>query len=191
MNRRPTFRHVVGIALAAILILPASTLLAAGGKLRVAPHADGTVELTLERVPLSQAAGVLGLRIGAPVRLAVPDRGVTLALPRSTPLEALVRLAEIQKLELAREGRELVLRRPAPSRTVSLDVKDEEARTILRDVATQCGIRNLVLDRDVQGKGTFLFRDVPCDDAFRTIFASLGLAAEPEVSSLLHVQARR
>ncbi len=68
----------------------------------------------------------------------------------------------------------------APPRLVTLDVKDGEARVVLKSMQKQCGIRNLVIDPDVQGTGTFYFRDVPCDTAFRAVFRTLGLTGQVE-----------
>lgn len=65
-------------------------------------------------------------------------------------------------------------------RTVSLDVKDAEARVVLRSMQKQCGIKNLVIDPDVQGSGTFYFRDVPCAKAFRIVLRTMGLAGTIE-----------
>lgn len=73
---------------------------------------------------------------------------------------------------------------PKSPRTLSIDVKDAEVRAIFATVKVQCGIRNVIIDRDVSGKGTFLFRDVPCEQAIRTITASLGLGFEIEPSYL-------
>ena len=64
------------------------------------------------------------------------------------------------------------------------DVSDAEVRTIFASVKQQCGIRNVIIDRDVTGRGTFLFRDVPCEQAIRTITASLGLGVETEPAYL-------
>ena len=59
--------------------------------------------------------------------------------------------------------------------TVSLDVKDMEARDILKSMQRQCRVKNLALDPGVQGKGTFYFQDVPCRTAFPIVLRSLGL----------------
>ena len=59
--------------------------------------------------------------------------------------------------------------------TVSLDVKDMEARDILKSMGRQCRIKNLAIDAAVQGKGTFYFQDVPCRIAFPIVLRSLGL----------------
>ena len=52
--------------------------------------------------------------------------------------------------------------------SVDLDVKDEDVVVILKSMQKQCGIKNLVIDKEVQGKGTFIFRDLPCERAFDT-----------------------
>ena len=65
-------------------------------------------------------------------------------------------------------------------RSVSLDVKDGEARVILRSMQKQCGIRNMVIDPGVQGSGTFYFRDVPCEKAFPIVLRTMGLAGKME-----------
>ena len=59
--------------------------------------------------------------------------------------------------------------------TVTLDVKDMDARDILKSMQRQCRIRNLAIDAAVQGKGTFYFQDVPCRTAFPIVLRSLGL----------------
>ena len=74
--------------------------------------------------------------------------------------------------------------------TVTLDVKDGEVRDILRSMKEQCGIRNLMIDPDVQGSGTFLFNDVPCSDAFAVVTRSLGLSAEMS-GNVAHVAPRK
>lgn len=64
---------------------------------------------------------------------------------------------------------------PRRQRTVTLDVKDEDIRVILKSMQTQCAIKNLLLDKEVQGKGTFLFHEVPCRTAFDVVFRTMGL----------------
>lgn len=61
---------------------------------------------------------------------------------------------------------------------VTLDVKDEDVHVILQSMKEQCGIRNLLIDKDVNGKGTILFRDVPCTTAFRVVFQQFGLKGQ-------------
>lgn len=65
--------------------------------------------------------------------------------------------------------------------TVTLDVKDEDVRVILKSMQKQCGIRNLLIDKEVSGTASLVyFHDVPCRTAFRTIFRQFGLAGQFE-----------
>ncbi len=86
----------------------------------------------------------------------------------------------------SREDGEEKRRKSEPALT--LDVKDADVRAILEVVAEQCGIRNLIVDRDVTGKGTFLFEDVPCSTGIPVILRSLGLGAEFYSSSVVRVK---
>ena len=62
-----------------------------------------------------------------------------------------------------------------PPKSVSLDVKDADIRVVLKSMQTQCGMRNMVIDPQVQGKGTFLFHELSCPVAFDTVFKTMGL----------------
>ena len=66
----------------------------------------------------------------------------------------------------------------ADERTVTLDVKDEDVRVILKSMQQQCGIKNLIIDKEVAGKGTIYFNDVPCANAFKVVFMQFGLAGQ-------------
>jgi len=67
----------------------------------------------------------------------------------------------------------------AKPRTVTLDVKDAEARDVLKSMQRQCGIRNMVVDPDVpRTTATFYFRQVPCETAFRTVLRTYGLTTQ-------------
>ena len=81
----------------------------------------------------------------------------------------------------------------AKPRTVTMDVKDAEARDVLRSMQKQCGIKNMLIDPEVQDiKGaTFKFTEVPCDVAFRVVFRTYGLAGEIHPSSIVTVNVRR
>ena len=65
---------------------------------------------------------------------------------------------------------------PAKPKTVTLDVKDADVRAVLQSLQQQCGIKNLVIDREVSGTATFYFREVPCPTAFRVVLRTYGLA---------------
>jgi len=62
--------------------------------------------------------------------------------------------------------------------TVSLDVKDADVRVVLESMRKQCGIRNLLIDKEVQGTTTLLFREVPCKTAFKVVFAQHALTGQ-------------
>ncbi|HYO78596.1 MAG TPA: hypothetical protein VE010_19205 [Thermoanaerobaculia bacterium] len=62
--------------------------------------------------------------------------------------------------------------------SVTLDVKDADVRVILKSMQQQCGIKNLLIDKDVQGEATILFRGVPCTTAFRVVFRQFGLTGQ-------------
>ncbi len=74
--------------------------------------------------------------------------------------------------------------------TVTLDVKDEDVRIILESMQKQCGIKNLLIDKDVTGKGTIYFREVSCTTAFSTVFKQFGLAGQVE-QNMVTVEPRR
>jgi hypothetical protein len=74
--------------------------------------------------------------------------------------------------------------------TVTLDVKDEGVRVILKSMQQQCGIRNLLIDKEVSGVASMVyFREVPCRTAFRTIFRQFGLTGEWD-QNVVHVERR-
>lgn len=67
----------------------------------------------------------------------------------------------------------------AKPRTVTLDVKDAEAREVLQSMRRQCGIKNMVIDPDVpKVAASFYFREVPCETAFRVVLRTYGLTTQ-------------
>lgn len=71
--------------------------------------------------------------------------------------------------------------KPKP-RTVTLDVKDAEARDVLKAMQKQCGIKNVIIDPDVpRTTATLYFQDVPCDTAFRVVLRTYGLTTQVQV----------
>lgn len=78
----------------------------------------------------------------------------------------------------------------APKR-VTLDVKDADVRDVLQSLKAQCGVKNLIVDREVSGAATFVLRDVPCETAFNVVFRTFSLAFDPELNSVLHVRRRQ
>ena len=107
-----------------------------------------------------------------------------------TLLLALPALAAPRERVLSEEARPkaAVVREP----TVTIDVKDAEIRPLLKTMQRQCGIKNLVIDPNVQGGGgTFLFRGVPCRQAFDIVFRTFDLTAVQYPNSVVTVGARR
>ena len=83
----------------------------------------------------------------------------------------------------------MLARAPQPP-TVSLDVKDEDVVVILKSMQKQCGIKNLIIDKEVQGKGTFIFHDLPCERAFDTVFRTMSLRAKVYSNDVINVSPR-
>jgi len=85
----------------------------------------------------------------------------------------------------------LMLARAPQPKTVTLDVKDEDVRVILKSMQKQCGIKNLIIDKEVQGSGTFLFRELPCKTAFEAVFKTMSLRAVTYGSDVVNVAPRQ
>jgi type II secretory pathway component GspD/PulD (secretin) len=66
----------------------------------------------------------------------------------------------------------------ATAATVTLDVKDADVRVVLKSMQQQCGIKNLLIDKEVQGEATILFREVPCATAFKVVFRQFSLTGQ-------------
>lgn len=173
------------LALAAA-ILSFSLAANAAVVLRVTPAGKDRVDVRAENASLRALAGAIGMKLNTSVTVDLPDRSVDFAASSVAPYAALTRLAQQENLRIVQEDGAYVLRDAAEA-TVTLDVKDGDAREILRTIASQCGIRNLVIDRDVQGRGTFLFDRVPCGVAMRTVLRTLGLGGEVMPNSVVRV----
>ena len=78
----------------------------------------------------------------------------------------------------------LILAAALSARTVTLDVKDAEPRVVLKEMQKQCGIKNMILDPEVDKAktgATFYFREVPCETAFRVVLRTYGLGTHVQV----------
>ena len=172
-------------AVASLLALPAlgSVTVTAASKAR-------TFDVTVSAEPLSRIVAALQPRIPKAIAMrssrdpviSFRSRGVA----AETALRAIVTRAG---LELHEGAAELEIIDPN-ERTVTLDVKDAEAAVILKSMQRQCGIKNLVVDPDVKGTGTFLFTKVPCRHAFSVVLRSLGLGMSDYSGSLASVEPR-
>jgi hypothetical protein len=81
----------------------------------------------------------------------------------------------------------LAVTAPSHVRTVKLDVKDEDVHQIMATMQKQCAVKNLVIDPDVQARGTFVFHSVPCSTAFKVVFQTLGLSSVDYGNSVITV----
>jgi len=76
----------------------------------------------------------------------------------------------------------------AAEHKVTLDVKDADVRDVLQSLKTQCAIKNMIIDKEVPASSaTFYLRNVPCETAFKAVFRTFNLAAEPIENSVLRV----
>lgn len=107
------------------------------------------------------------------------DRRLHLTARNQTPREVIRRAAKSADLQMVEIAGSILLTDPLEP-VLHLNVKNAPVREILASVRHQCGIRNLIIDPEVAGQGTFLFAGVPCVEGLRVILASLGLAADIE-----------
>jgi type II secretory pathway component GspD/PulD (secretin) len=116
------------------------------------------------------------------------DPVVTYRAKEVSPEKALRALVAAGKLSLTSNDDQYWIRSTGEP-SVTLDVKDAEAREILKSMQRQCGIKNLMIDPQVQGTGTFLFNQVPCRQAFTIVLRSMGLAAQTYSNNIVSVGA--
>jgi hypothetical protein len=135
----------------------------------------GTVDVVIVDAPLSEAVAALEFRLPLGVNLRTSDDPHVTFRARNVNPEGVLRALALSTRKDLVIGTEQYTIRDRSELTVTLDVKDAEVREILKSMKTQCAIRNLLIDPEVQGKGTFLFRNLPCRTAFDTVMRSLGL----------------
>lgn len=155
---------------------------------RVSSH-DRRLNIVVENARLSAVVKALEFHLSQPVVVEeAAERIITFRASGMLPEALLLKLVGASDLDMESQGNWLVIRDPREPK-LTLDVKDAELTVILDAVRQQCGIRNLMIDPEVrQVKGTFLFNEVPCSMALKTIFNSLGLAAQVEPNSVLNVE---
>ncbi len=154
---------------------------------RRSPYNAKTIDVYIVNERVSDAIGAIEMYLLRPVELIVgEDPVITYRAKEVLPESALRALTATAKVELTSDDERYFVR-SAGEPTVTLDVKDAEAREILKSMQRQCRIRNLIIDPQVQGSGTFLFNQVPCRQAFRVVLGSLGLSAQTYSNSLVSV----
>jgi hypothetical protein len=173
-----------------MVLLGAALPAAASVSVKRSIEKAGTVDVVVVDAPLSEAVAALQfhLPLGVELRTSTDPRVTFRA--RNVVAEGVLRaLALSARVDLL-VGTDRYTIRDRNEATVTLDVKDAEARDILKSMQKQCGIRNLKIDPHVQGKGTFLFLNVPCRTAFDNVLRSLGLSAVTYPNSVVTVGGR-
>jgi hypothetical protein len=134
-----------------------------------------TLDVAIVDEPLSSAVKALGPYLPHRVQFVVSEEPTVTYKAAHVSAEAALRgVAGAAGAMLTLEHNQFWIRKDHDA-TVTLDVKDEDVRVILKSMKQQCGVKNVILDPDVQGKGTFLFNKVPCRTAFSVVFRTMGL----------------
>ena len=140
---------------------------------------------------LSQVVDVLSIHLPKPVHMLIRDDIVIRYARRGVlPEEALRDIVVRSGYTFSEKEGAFEIRDPKEP-VVTIDLQDAEVRVVLAELKRQCGIENLIVDRDVSGRGTFLLRDVPCSSAFRTVLNSFGLSGEVMRNSVMLVGSRK
>lgn len=175
------------VAAALLIAIPVS----AAVSVKPSPDKPKAIDVSIVDEPLSVAVNALELHLEHPVQfLLSADPRVTLRAKQVKAEAALRALALGANARLTVENDRYWIRGLAEP-AVTLDVKDADIRDILKSMKVQCGIRNLIVDPDVGGQGTFILNDVPCNQAFDLVFRTLGLKAEIQENSVVTVGRRR
>ena len=149
-----------------------------------------TLNVAIIAEPFSEAVKSLELYLPRPVEIvAERDPQVTFRA-KNVSAEGTLRAIALEAGVIVEVASDRYLIRDAHAPGVTIDVKDEDIHAILKTMQQQCGIKNLVIDPDVQGRGTFLFRDLPCRIAFDTVFRTMGLSSVIYPNSVITVSSK-
>jgi len=178
-------------AAALLFFLGASSICAQNMiEIRKASPQSKSIDIRFE-ASLESVVKALEIHLARPVDYLVADRLIIrFARKNVAPDAVLKEIVENCGYVLIDRGTRLEIRDP-DERSVTLDVQDVEVKMILDRLKEQCAIVNMIVDREVRGKGTFLFNDVPCSAAFRTVFNTFGLAGEAQSNSVILVGVRK
>lgn len=172
-----------------VALLLVSSPAMASISVRRSPYAAKKIDVYVVQEKLTDALGALEMYLPKRVDILVGnDPVVTYRAKEVAPETALRAIVKAAHVEMLEQDERYWVHSPGEP-TVTLDVEDAEVKEILRSMQRQCGIRNLVIDPDVQGKGTFLFTEVPCRQAFDVVLRTLGLSTDAYSSSLTRVEA--
>ncbi len=174
--------------LLAVLLLVASPAFASIS-VRRSPYAPKKIDVDIVGETLTDALGALAVYLPKRVDTLVgTDPVVTWRAKEVAPEAALRAIVKSAHAELVVEDQRYWVHNPGEP-SVNLDVKDADVHEILKSMQRQCGVRNLMIDPDVQGSGTFLFTEVPCKQAFDVVLRTLGLGVQIYSNSIVHVEA--
>jgi hypothetical protein len=172
-----------------VLTLLLATPVFASISVRRSPYNSKTIDVYIVDERVSDAIGSIEMYLPKSVEMVLgEDPLVTYRAKEVSPEKALRALATAGKLSLTANDDQYWIRSSGEP-AVTLDVKDAEAREILKSMQRQCGIKNLMIDPQVQGTGTFLFNQVPCRQAFTIVLQSMGLAAQTYSNNIVSVGA--
>lgn len=172
------------------LLLLASPAYASVSVKRSAEKAK-TLDVVIVDEPLSSVIKAMAIYLPRRVQLLIgADPRITYSAKRIAPDAALRGIALAAGADLNVQHDQYWIRNLREP-VVTLDVKDVDIRVILKDMQKQCRIKNLVIDPQVSGNGTFMFENLPCRTAFSVVFRTLGLASMDYGNSLVSVERRR
>jgi type II secretory pathway component GspD/PulD (secretin) len=150
-----------------------------------------TIDVTVVDEPLSTVVRAIAAQTSRRVQLLVSDDPrISYTAKHIAPEAALRAVAEIAGAVL-NVNRNQYWVQNAPEATVTLDVKDQDIRVILKDMQRQCRIKNLVIDPQVSGSGTFMFENLACKTAFNVVLRTLGLGYVDYGNSVMSVERRK
>ena len=171
------------------LLLLMATPAVASISVRRSPYNSKTIDVYIVNERASDAIASIEMYLPKAIEMMLgTDPVITYRAKQVGPEKALRALVAIAKLDLTSNDEQYWIR-SAGEPTVTLDVKDAEAREILKSMQHQCGIKNLMIDPQVQGSGTFLFNQVPCRQAFAIVLQSMGLASQTYSNNIVSVGA--
>lgn len=171
-----------------VLLLLVSSPAFASISVRRSPYAAKKIDVYIAGEKLTDTLGALEMYLPKRVDILLgEDPVVTYRRKEVAPEAALREIVKSAKVELIEEDQRYWIHSPGEP-SVTLDVKDAGIHEILKSMQRQCGIRNLMIDPQVQGSGTFLFTDVPCRQAFDVVLRTMGLAAQTYSNNIVRVE---
>lgn len=174
-------------ALIALLLLTAP----AYGSVSVKRATPKAIDVTVVDEPLSAIIKAMAPHLSRRVQLLVSaDPHITYSVRRIAADAALREIVEAAGAALTVKRNQYWIQ-DAPEATVTLDVKDQDIRLILKEMKQQCRVKNLVIDPGVSGSGTFMFDKLPCHTAFSVVLRTLGLAYVDYGNSVMSVELRK